>query len=141
MSTFTCDHFGIKELVSRAVYADRGEKAWSLLDERALKTLDQLREKFGPVTVNDWSWGGANEYRGYREPSCGIGAQYSQHRFGRGFDCSFRNVSADQVRDYILSNPEEFLFITSIEMNVSWLHFDVRNNTDAILKFYPKVTQ
>ncbi len=135
---FKCTQpIGIKELVSRKVFLDRGEKAWSLLDERALKTLDRLREKFGPITINDWSWGGSNEYRGLREPECKIGADYSQHRFGRAFDCKFRDISADTVREYILSNPKEFPFITSLEMNVTWLHFDVRNHSLGILKFNP----
>ncbi|MEH6347773.1 MAG: hypothetical protein V7785_21945 [Bermanella sp.] len=135
---FKCKQpIGIKELVSRRVFEDRGEKAWALLDERALKTLDQLREKFGPITINDWSWGGSNEYRGFREPDCKIGAGYSQHRFGRAFDCQFNGVSAFEVRKQILSNPQDFPFITSLEMNVSWLHFDVRNYAHGILKFNP----
>lgn len=137
---YKCDHFDIEELVSKAVYVERGNKAWALLDNRALKTLDQLRKRFGPVTVNDWKWGGKNEYRGLREPNCKIGAAYSQHRFGRAFDCHFRDVSAHKVREYILQHPEEFPYITALEMGVSWLHFDVRNHGDeSILKFYPKV--
>jgi len=134
---YKCQFFKIQELVSSAVYDDRGQKAWSLLDERALKTLDKLREVFGSVTVNDWLWGGSNEFRGFREPSCKVGAKYSQHRFGRAFDCKFRSVSADEVREYILQNPNEFPYIASIEMNVSWLHFDVRNYGPGILKFNP----
>ena len=134
---YKCQFFTIKELVSSRVYDDRGEKAWALLDERALKTLDKLREVFGPVTVNDWSWGGSNEFRGLREPDCKIGAKYSQHRFGRAFDCHFRGVSANEAREYILQNPNEFPYIASIEMKVSWLHFDVRNYGPGILKFNP----
>ena len=134
---YICRHFNIKELVSQAVYAERGEIAWQLLDERALKTIDKLRDVFGSVTINDWQWGGVNEYRGLRESSCTIGAKYSQHRFGRAFDCHFRNVSADSVREYILQHPEEFPFICSLEMNVTWLHFDVRNYGPEVLKFNP----
>ncbi len=124
---YKCKHFGIKELVSKKVYEDRGTKAWGLLDERALKTLDALRDRFGSTTVNDWSWGGANQYRGFREPGCSVGRQYSQHRFGRGFDCSFRDIKAEAVQQYILDNPDHFPLISSIEVGVSWLHFDVRN--------------
>ncbi len=36
---FKCKHFGIKELVSKKVFSDRGNKAWALLDDRALRTL------------------------------------------------------------------------------------------------------
>ena len=132
-----CSFFGIEELVSREVFSDRGEKAWALLDERALETLDALRKEFGPITVNDWKWGGSYEYSGFREPDCGIGAAYSQHRFGRAFDCKFKNVSVDRVRARILSTPEKFPHISALEMNVSWLHFDVRNYGPEVLKFNP----
>lgn len=134
---YKCKHFTIKELVSKDLYLDRGERAWALLDERALIMLDRLRGKFGTMIVNDWAFGGKNEYRGFREPSCLVGAQYSQHRFGRAFDCSFSHISADEVREYILSHPEEFEYIKAVEMNVNWLHFDVRNNGKQILKFNP----
>lgn len=134
---YKCKYFGIKELVSKKVFEDRGDKAWALLDERALKTIDALRDRFGSTTVNDWPWGGANQYRGFREGDCSVGAQYSQHKFGRAFDCIFRDISAEAVRRYILENPEEFPFISSIEMGVSWLHFDVRNHGPAILTFTP----
>jgi len=134
---YKCKHFGIKELVSKKVYEDRGTKAWGLLDERALKTLDALRDRFGSTTVNDWSWGGANQYRGFREDGCGVGAEYSQHKYGRAKDCTFRDVSAEVVRQYILDNPDEFPYISSIEMGVSWLHFGVGNHGPGIITFYP----
>jgi len=47
-----CKHFKIQELVPPAVFDARGERAWELLDERMLITLDKLRERYGPVTVN-----------------------------------------------------------------------------------------
>ncbi len=134
---YKCLYFDIKELVSSRVYDARGEKAWALLDPRALQTLDALREKFGPCTVNDWAFSGANEFRGFRESQCEVGVKYSQHRYGRAFDCHFKNATAEEVRAYILANHNEFSFISSLEMNVSWLHFDVRNHSPGILKFYP----
>ena len=134
---FKCKHFGIKELVSKKVFSDRGNKAWALLDDRALRTLDALRERFGSITVNDWQWGGTNQYRGLREPDCQIGAAYSQHRFGRAFDCVFRDTTAQAVREFILDNPGEFPYLSAIEMGTSWLHFDVRNPDGTIQTFNP----
>lgn len=126
---YKCTHFGIKELVSKAKYEQRGEKAWQLLDDRALQTLDMLREKYGSITVNDWSWGGKNQWRGLRTPDSKYYSENSQHTFGRAFDCIFKDVTAQQVRDDIKANPNDpaFRFINSYEENTSWLHFDVRN--------------
>ena len=125
---YKCKHFGIKELVDKATYKKRGEKAWALLDERALMTLDLLREDFGPITVNDWSWGGTNQWRGIRTSYSKYFSTYSQHSFGRAFDCIFKNHTAEEVRQAIKANPERYKYINSIEEGVSWLHFDVRNS-------------
>ena len=51
---YQCNHFAIHELVPPQVFEARGEKAWELLDERLLTTLDRLRTRFGPVTVNNY---------------------------------------------------------------------------------------
>jgi hypothetical protein len=50
----------------------------------------------------------------------------SGHKFGGCIDCDFDDVTAEEVRQYILNNPEQFPHITALEANVSWLHFDVR---------------
>lgn len=125
---YKCTHFNIKELVDEKTYSARGEKAWALLDDRALKTLDILRDKFGSITVNDWSWGGPNQWRGLRTPDSKYYSTYSQHVHGKAFDCIFKEHTAEEVRTYIKEHRDEFPLITSMEDNVSWLHFDVRNS-------------
>lgn len=122
------NHFSVHELVSQETYEKWGEKALMFLDDRALMTLDALREKFGPITVNNWFWDGPRQWSGLRTESSPYGSQYSQHRFGRAFDCVFSNVDDEHVRQYILANPDEFPYINSIELGTpGWLHFDVRN--------------
>lgn len=128
--------FAIHELVPRKVYEERGEAAWELLDASALKTLDQLRKKFGPMTVNNWYWGGNREWSGLRTEDSPYGSQYSQHRFGRAFDCIFRDATAEEVRQYVLANPDEFPYLTSLELGTSWFHFDTRH-CKRIKTFYP----
>lgn len=118
-------YFIIQELVPRHVYEERGEKAWELLDPRALHILYRLRETFGPVIVNDWHRGGNNQWRGFRSDQTPVGAKYSQHRYGRAFDCTLEKP-AEEVRQYILAHPEEFPYLTTIEAETSWLHFDCR---------------
>ena len=133
---YKCKHFIIQELVPKDIYEKYGEQAWQFLDERALITLDALREYYGKIVINDWNWGGKNQYRGFRPPNCTIGAKLSQHRFGRAFDCILRQNGINHGRDFILEHPDYFPYINAIEMDVNWLHLDVRN-CKRIMKFYP----
>ena len=133
---YKCKHFIVQELVSSKVYAARGEKAWQLLDDRMLMTLDLLREKYGSITINNWKWGGSSESRGLRTPDSEYYSTYSQHTYGRAADCIFKDVTAEQVRQDILANPNDpaFMLINSFEENTGWLHFDVRN-CDRIMTY------
>lgn len=119
----------LQELVTPGLYAARGERAWELLDPRALATLQQLRDKFGPCTVNNWHVGGSYKESGLREFGSTTGAAYSQHKFGRAFDCKFRNATPREVSTYVLAHGWEFPYLTVIE-NVAytptWFHFDTR---------------
>ena len=131
---YKCRHFRIQELVDRETFNIRGERAWELLDDRALVALDDVRDGLGPTTVNNWHIGGDREWSGLRTVKSPYYSPYSQHSFGRAFDCVFRDVTAEEARRYIVDKAPEF--ITAIEMNVSWLHFDVRN-TKKLKKFSP----
>ena len=129
MPQYISKHFKIQELVPIAVYKARGEKAWELLDDRALRTLDELRSVFGKIVVNNWYWGGPRQWSGLRTEASPFGSQYSQHRFGRAFDCIFYETEVSFVRQFILDNPHSFREIRSVELETCWLHFDVRNCT------------
>lgn len=127
------DWFDVREFVPPNVFALRGERAWELLDPRILLTANQLRERFGPVKVNDWHRGGHFKYSGFRDPACLIGARLSQHRFGRALDMKFRDASPREVFRYILENRSEFPYITTIEdveHTPTWVHVDCRNNAE-----------
>lgn len=138
-------HFQIYELVPKAFYnkhKSKGQFLWSILfDARLLMTIDTIREQFGAMTVNDWYWGGSNQYRGFRPPNCGVGATLSQHRFGRGCDLIPKEASVDDIRDEIINrqNYIEWKHVGGLEMDITWLHVDVRMR-DAFGKiqlFYP----
>lgn len=120
-------YFKLHELVSKNIYNRYNEKAWEFLDPRALQMLDAVRIRFGEIVVNNWKHGRDRQYSGYREKDCKIGADNSQHRHGRAFDCISYTVKASDMREYILSHQDEFPYITCIEDGVSWLHFDCRN--------------
>lgn len=133
---YTPQYFSIQELVPKHVWDDRHEKAWELLDSRLLITLDQLRGKYGAITINNWFTGGNREWSGLRTEQSPYGSQYSQHRFGRAADCLFSQVNVEYVRNDILNNPDLFPLIQSVELETSWLHFDVRN-CDRIKTYAP----
>ena len=133
---YKCKHFFIQELVPESVYKARGEASWELLDARALIMLDAIRERFGVTTVNNWHLGGERMWSGLRTPDSPFYSAYSQHTFGRAFDCIFTSTTAEKVRQYILSHQAEFEHISSMELGTSWLHFDVRN-CERIKTFRP----
>ena len=79
---YKCEHFAIHELVPPHVFEQRGEKAWELLDDRLLVTLDRLRERYGSMTVNNYYWGSDREWSGLRTNDSPYYSPYSQHTFG-----------------------------------------------------------
>ena len=80
---YRCEYFAIHELVPPKVFQEWGEKAWELLDERLLITLDRLRRRYGPMTVNNYYWGKEREWSGLRTKDSPFYSRYSQHTFGR----------------------------------------------------------
>ena len=125
-------HFGAYELLPEDFYRKYehlNDKFWLMFDDRLLYTIDWLRDVYGPITLNDWYWGGQNQSRGWRHFNCETGAFLSQHKFGRAADCTFKNTSAGEVRQAIREDPYSGIFqhITCIEDDVDWLHLDMRN--------------
>jgi len=140
-------YFKAVELVDKATYQKckhRGDE-WLLgilFDERLLRVIDTIRHQFGPMTINDWSWGGPSQYRGWRSPDCDIGATLSQHRFGRAVDMIPKDMHPKAIRAEIIKNQNKSphtKFIGGLEMGISWLHIDVRtrNKDGEINLFYP----
>lgn len=150
-------YFSLEEFFSEEFLYDHGkhEKLWRLMDERLLWTADQLRKRYGTMILNDYKWRGRNQLRGYRSvkdlldkyhviQSGQVRAEFStftsQHCFGRALDAKFSKYRVGDVRVEILAEQdrEEFQFITAVEMDVSWLHIDVRNwdkKVNGILTF------
>jgi hypothetical protein len=125
-------NFSLHELVDEGTYEKFGDSSIWFLDPKAFPILQYLRDRFGPTTVNNWRSGGSLNYRGFRPIHCAIGGTYSQHRFGRGFDCSFKDATPDEVRYDIMKNELFYveMGLTTIEDGLyspNWLHFDLRN--------------
>ncbi|MFV0421105.1 peptidase M15 [Oleidesulfovibrio sp.] len=135
MSCYTPKHFQIEELVPpqmlhNATAAPR--KLFMLFDIHALQALDALRRRYGPTTVNTGHLGGDRSLSGWRPFDCSTGAPLSQHKFGRAFDCLFRDATPQEVRCDLMARPddEEFARIRRIEAfeGMSWFHFDTGNH-------------
>ncbi len=135
-------HFALQELVSPEIYAERGESAWKLLDDRLLITADQIRETFGPLFCNTWhskklqeACGQVRKYSGLRpfessDPDFPK-TKWSDHKYGRALDMISLTKTAEEMRKYIIQNRTKFPHLTALEVDISWLHFAVRN-IDAI---------
>lgn len=130
-----CKYFKIQELVSPEVFKRFGQNAWWFFDPRFLTVSDRLRELFGPMTINDWLWGGEFRHSGLRSiiDTTAPGGSFSLHRFAMAGDGKFRDATAAEVRAYILKHPEKFPEIKGLEMGVSWLHYDVRNSSKLVI--------
>ncbi len=124
------NHFRIQELVPKELflkYYKRQDRLWQFLDARAVWTQDKLRDRFGKCYVNTWFKGGNRTYSGLRSFDCTVGAELSQHKFGRAFDSVYDNATPEEIREDILTNDlEQYRYITCLEQDVGWLHFDVR---------------
>lgn len=136
--TYKPKFFQLQELVPPHVYNTRGEKAWLLLDDRLLLTLDALRYEFGPIIINTWHSGrmilayGDREQSGYRtQHFYASAARYfdsmSQHKYGRAADMLFAENKVHVVRNKILKNPEQYPYINGVELDTFWLHIDCGN--------------
>jgi len=126
-------HFAVHEYVDPRTFTRFGNNAIMFMDPRVLYTIDRIRERYGkPTYINTYKLkkyrGKYLSYRGFRPATYNGGADYSQHRHGRAIDLNVVEVTAEQIRQDILKNPwhEDFKYITCIEADVDWLHFDVR---------------
>ena len=134
------DNFWLDEYIPKHLYEQFWQRSHiliGLLDRRLIIADQLLRDKFGPVTINNWWYGGNRNWSGIRTIESPYYSQTSQHSWGRASDKIFKEVSADEVRTYIKGLYEE-LGITCIEEDVSWVHSDVRwTKSSELLLVYP----
>lgn len=122
-------HFILQELVPKEAYEALGDRAWQLLDGKQLLIIDQIREAFGPVVINNWHKGGLFNESGFRGSYSKIGALYSQHRHGRASDCKLE-IHPREAFEFIMRHRGDFPHITAMEdvdKTPTWLHVDCRN--------------
>lgn len=127
-------YYKIQELVPLSLYNTLHEDAlWNLIDDDLIEMIDLLKEKFpkGSITINSYLWSGQRTQSGIRTKGSKYYSEGSMHSVGKAVDCVFSYYDVDTVRDYILTNPDEFPKIGGIEMDVSWLHIDTRKRRNG----------
>jgi len=129
-------NFSDKEVLPRELHGYRWE--W-FIDFRIVEVAQKLRDIFGPITINNnrFNWSG------YRTADCGVGAQFSQHRFGRALDLKFSNTTPEEVQKYIIEHESEFMDLGLRRMEnaaktKTWLHIDcMHTGKEKIVIFNP----
>jgi hypothetical protein len=119
--------FTLKELVPRDIYEKYGDRLWAYFDPNLLRAQDFLRKKFGPCTVNNWSYphkGETFSYRGYRPPSYTKCGTLSTHRLFKAIDSHFKYVTPEEVRQFIIETDGLGWIVKRIEADVNWVHID-----------------
>ena len=128
-------YFAVHELVPRKMYEKYGKNSWRYVDVRLIESIDKLKEIFnlGTMTINNYVWGGKREWSGIRTPESPYYRYGSQHSYANAIDAVFSDYSAEEVRNYIINNQQEFPYIKGMELGVKWLHIDLRNEDEIVL--------
>ena len=125
------EHFDLRELVHPDIFNKIGARALDFLNCNAILTLEDLRDNFGPITVNNDHLGGSYKDSGLRMPKGTVGAELSSHRFGTGFDLKFKDHKPEEVYFHILNNQGIYPYISRMEnaeRTVTWLHVEFCTN-------------
>lgn len=120
--------FQLQEYIHPDVFGRIGNRSQDFLHPSLAPTVQRLRDAFGPITINDWLWGGDFKFSGLRPPDSDVGAFYSSHRFGCAADLKFADIDAEEVQQAILGEPHLYGDITRMEntqATPTWLHLEV----------------
>ncbi len=141
------DYFIIQELVDPIVYDKYGEMAWKFIDDKILDCLLVVRKELNaPISVNNWFYSGNFTQRGLRHNMSPLVASkdrlyLSAHIFGKAVDFDVSGMTAIEVREWIVNNPNKLPHKVRLERNlngkpISWVHLDVMSDDSK-----PKVYQ
>ena len=129
-------YFDIEEFVPPQIFKKYGMNSLQFIDPKIIAIATAYREFFKmPVFINDWHKGGPYSYRGFRTPRVNLGAELSQHKFGRAFDCNIGSMNEKQMFIAVSENFEFFkqFGLTTLEnykFTDGWLHSDCRTTSD-----------
>lgn len=122
-------YFKLSELVCPHCISTYGDSAWQFLSTELLSTIYILRTKVvnKPMIVNN---GTTFTQRGLRCNRCDLVKSktkpyMSAHCLGKGIDFSVSDMTAEEIRQLIKDNINEFEYPIRLEEGVSWVHCDV----------------
>lgn len=134
------NNFKDSELLNSEVMKRWGAGGKKLLCPLLLLSLQQVRNRFGRMVIlnNGLQQRTLRTPRYFIERAGGNVAKgnqayansYSMHKYGKAIDATMLDTPLEKVHEYIFNHPDEFPFIHFIETDVTWLHFDVRNQPD-----------
>lgn len=137
--TYRPKHFKLAELVDPHFLTMPEDEVWAMLDENALRAIDGLRDKFGPLRIN----GNGYTESGLRRSNTKTGAKLSMHkclpyRKAGAFDLKplQKGVTVRMMYDWIIANQSEAyamgirrvedIAYTTKGVN-HWLHVDAKD--------------
>lgn len=133
------------ELIPKVVYNNRRLRNEWFIPKKTMKVQQDIRKLYGPLYLNTWWNGGRFHHRGYRQPDCPDGSQYSRHKFADAGDNVPIDCQAFEIIDDIImfnkairaGNPNKIKIpwfayqITCVEYSIKgvrpgWAHWDLR---------------
>lgn len=138
------DYFDVREFVPPQIWNKYQNNSIWFVDPKLVQIATAYREFFEtPIVINNWFIGGKFMYRGYRPPRVNVGAEFSQHKMGRAFDCHSPLITPQQMYKLILDNEKHFMeygltALEDISFTETWVHSDCRPSLlDKILIVKP----
>lgn len=127
-------NFSTEEFIHPDIIMKLGDiRASNLVNVYLIKSVQTIRDRFGPTTING-SFGGkefinsglrkANFYKNWTGT---IKESYSTHLWGNTSDLKFKEVTPIEVYEYILADHNKFPFIVRMEnahKTKTWLHIE-----------------
>lgn len=140
--TYRAPDFAVQELVPEHVYDRFGESAYRFINPLLAITLQQLRNRHGRILIN--SYNRDRKQSGLRtaafwEREYGYSPAKAQaafdkymgiHKFGGAADAIPLDTPLSEILEDIRQNPDLYPFLSFVEIDISWLHIDVRNQPD-----------
>ncbi len=119
---YTPKYFSPQELMPPELNAN----LWIyVFDPNILRLADIFRERFGTTIINNYAFGGATKYAGFREFNYPGGSKYSQHKFGRALDLKPTTMPNRRTLEAFFRNETD---IASYIHIYNWgVHADTRN--------------
>jgi hypothetical protein len=130
-------YFEPQELVSPEYYDIWGANSYNLFHPHILRCLDNFRASYGsPLTINNYTSGGAYSESGLRNPTTSTGAKRSWHKKGVAFDLKAKDM--DKLREFISKYASQF-FISRVENfahTKTWCHVEFSTELVVETRFF-----